>query len=183
MNLGVLAYPQAQEVLDALIDQGDHEKLFLTLQEHGFIDMARIPREFVAEMEALFKSLKPPGILTQAQGFQWLASRQVPEFLRSHYWRGFAKNTSPAGITFLEFLVALCAASPHTPHDGLWRRIRNNYIFSAFDMNYKDTLDPVEFRVMVSSIMRLSNQVGMFFIFLFLQVWWLIGVDELVFGI
>eukprot|EP00012_Vannella_robusta_P011213 CAMPEP_0206200006 /NCGR_PEP_ID=MMETSP0166-20121206/10610_1 /ASSEMBLY_ACC=CAM_ASM_000260 /TAXON_ID=95228 /ORGANISM="Vannella robusta, Strain DIVA3 518/3/11/1/6" /LENGTH=547 /DNA_ID=CAMNT_0053618237 /DNA_START=48 /DNA_END=1689 /DNA_ORIENTATION=+ len=119
-----------------------------------------VTEETLATITKLFKNhLGQSQLLSHSNGMLWLEQIHVPEYLRSHYWRAFSIGSShKEGIDFFQFVIAACAANPQTPHAGIWRHIRNYYIFSAFDINQKSSLDAVEFRLMVHSILRLKGK-------------------------
>ena len=103
--------------------------------------------------------------LSQKDGMQWFEQAKVPESLRTLYWRSVTRGVG--SLDFYRYVIGICASNLKTPHEGLWRRIRNHYIFSSFDTNGKNELDAVEFRVLVHSIRLVQNKVHIFTLFFY----------------
>lgn len=147
-------------VVDKKLKAESLKSLFKTLYDHQYFQKLGMTDNHLNSIKKGFTNERgEETLLSHTDGIKWLEQAKVPGSLRAQYWRALTRGDPSGGLDFWQYVVGICASNPQTPHEGIWRRIRNNYIFSAFDTNLKRELDAVEFRILVYSIMVLQNKV------------------------
>ena len=61
------------------------------------------------------------------------------------------------GLNFEDFLVGLVAMDPETANAGVWRRLRAEYIFLAYDLDDDGDLSFLDFTLMMEDMVRLKG--------------------------
>ena len=152
-----------REFIEAIASDNSLRNACIFMNQNGYLPSC-VNQNHGAILEKIIAST---GELDEVLVSKWLQAAKVPEFLLKHYWRAISSFSQNNKVGAYQIFFALCAIT--APHEGVWRDIRDRYIFAAFDSDGNQQLDLLEFRIFVYSILFTSGMVILFFLLYFFE--------------